>query len=93
MIGRTVSDRRLLAMGTTNGASLDIPGTDAVTVSNLLASPEDAAARLSKSCLRVFQGHGEECTLTRQLDVAAYGKHVEETGAEIWKCIRESARS
>jgi hypothetical protein len=89
MIARTVADRRLLAMRTTNAAVLDVPLAGAMSVSQLLAEPEVAAAHLSRVCVRVFRGKGAERTLARQLDIAAYGKQVEEAAPNIWAEIRK----
>lgn len=89
MVGRTINDRRLLAMRTTTAAVLDIPDAGSVSVSQLLAAPEEAAAHLSRVCLRVFKGEGTERTLARQLDVAAYGNQVEENAAQIWGEMRQ----
>ena len=91
MVGRKITDRRLLAMRTTATAILDIPDTGAVSVSQLLAAPEEAATHLSRQCLRVFRGEGSERTLARQLDVAAYGRQVEDNAAQIWEEIRQRA--
>jgi len=91
MVGRTITDRRLLAMRTMTAAVLDLPDTGATSVSRLLAAPEEAAAHLSRVCLRVFRGIGTERTLARQLDIAAYGKQVEESAAQIWGEIRQLA--
>jgi len=91
MIDRVANDRRLLAMRTTNTANLDIPGAGQVGVSELLESPENAAAQLSKLCFRVFKGEGAERTLARLLDVAAYGKQVEQRGTQIWQEIQKIA--
>jgi hypothetical protein len=62
-----------------------------VGVSELLESPENAAAQLSKLCFRVFKGEGAERTLARLLDVAAYGKQVEQRGTQIWQEIQKIA--
>lgn len=84
MVRRTVNDRRLLAMRTTASAVLDIPDTCGVSVSQLLEAPEEAATHLSRVCLRVFRGEGRHRTLARQLDIAAYGKNIEEVAPQIW---------
>jgi hypothetical protein len=88
IVGRTITDRRLLAMRTTATAMLDIPGVGALNVSQLVSDPEEAAAHLSRVCLRVFQGEGTHRTLARQLDVAAYGTRIEELGGQIWPEIQ-----
>ncbi len=88
IVGRTVSDRRLLAMRSTGASALDVPDVGAVKVSQLLESPEEAAAHLSRVCLRVFRGEGSTRTLARQLDIAAYGKQVEDKGEQIWKQLQ-----
>jgi hypothetical protein len=89
MVGRTVGDRRLLAMRTTTAAVVDVPDAGAISVSQLLTEPEAAAAHLSKVCVRVFRGEGFERTIARQLDIAAYGKQVEEAAPNIWAEIRQ----
>ncbi len=91
MAGRTVTDRRLLAMRMTTTAVLDIPDTGAVSVGQLLAAPEETATHLSRVCLRVFRGEGRLRTLARQLDIAAYGKQVEEYAVQMWQEIRQLA--
>jgi len=91
MVGRTVTDRRLLAMRTTATAALDVPGSGVLSVSQLLAAPEGSAAHLSRACLRVFKGEGTQRTLARQLDTAAHGRQVEEVAAQIWGEIRQLA--
>lgn len=84
IVGRTITDRQLLAMRTTGTAVLDVPDAGTLSVSRLLSVPEEAAAHLSRVCLRVFKGEGTLRTLARQLDIAAYGKQVEEAASRIW---------
>lgn len=85
MVARTgVTDRRLIAMRTTANAVVELPGSREITVGELLAAPEEAAAHLSRVCIRVFQGDTKHRSLARQVDVAAYGRQIEEIGESIW---------
>jgi hypothetical protein len=49
-----------------------------VSVSELLQNEAAASALLSKSCMHVFQGRGEERSIARDLDYIAYGRSVRE---------------
>jgi hypothetical protein len=93
ILGRTITDRRLLAMRTTASAVLEIPGPGAMSVLQVLRDPEEAAAHLSRVCLRVFKGEGTHRTLARQLDIAAYGTQIEELGSRIWGEMRRLANA
>lgn len=93
MVGRTQSDRRLVAMRTTGAAVVEIPEKGALPVAQLLGSPEETAGHLSRVCMRVFQGEGSSRGLARQLDVAAYGRQVEEAGPQIWAELKRLAGS
>jgi hypothetical protein len=85
MVARTsLTDRRLIAMRTTAQALIALPDSPETKVSDLLAAPEEAAAQLSRVCVRVFRGDTSHRSLARQLDVAAYGRQIEEIGDAVW---------
>lgn len=85
MVARTnIGDRRLIAMRTTANAVLEFPDAPDGRISDLLAAPEEAAARLSRICLRVFQGDTKYRSLARHVDVAAYGRQIEGISDAIW---------
>ena len=50
----------------------------------MLAAPEEAAAHLSRVCIQVFQGNTKHRSLARLIDVAAYGRQIEEIGENMW---------
>jgi len=85
MAARTnLPDRRLIAMRATANTLLTLPDAPEIKVSDVLAAPEEAAANLSRVCVHVFRGNTSYRSLARQLDVAAYGRQVEEVGAAAW---------
>ncbi len=81
---RNVMDRRLIAMRATGSAVVVVPDTTGFKMSDLLAAPEEAAAHLSRVCMRVFRGEKSHRGLARQLDIAAYGRQIEDIADAIW---------
>jgi hypothetical protein len=93
MVARTnIVDRRLIAMRTTTNALLELPDSQESRVSDLLAVPEEAASRLSRVCVHVFQGETKYRSLARHIDVAAYGRQIEGIGEGIWTELQKLAR-
>ena len=91
IVERTVVNRQLLAMRVSSNAILEIPDVGTINISKLLSVPEEAAAHLSRICFRVFKGEGNLRPLARQLDIAAYGKQIEERAPQIWEEIQHHA--
>jgi hypothetical protein len=94
MVARTnLADRRLIAMRTTGHAVLALPDPPEMKVLDLLAAPEEAAAQLSRICVRVFRGETSHRGLARQVDVAAYGRQIDEIGSAVWAELQRLASS
>lgn len=88
MIGRAKVEDKRLVVTKTSATSQIVVGNEIVTVGELMAKPERAAALLSRTCMRVFEGaKGEMRTIARQLDYLTYGSAIHETSSELTKAI------
>jgi hypothetical protein len=85
-----VNDRRLLAMRATSSMAIPLSAGEAVTVSQMLAAPDQAATQLSRVCMGVFDGNAALHFSARLLDVAAYGEQVAARKDGIWDEVRRS---
>jgi hypothetical protein len=84
MVANPSDDRRLAALQLSRRSTLEIPGEErTVAVKSLLARPPDAANYLSRVCMHVFQGEMRFRSLSRTLDIIAYGLDVERLGSSV----------
>jgi hypothetical protein len=56
---------------------ITVAGEPQVLAKELLEKPDQAAALLSKACMRVFQADSDHRAIARNLDYLAYGPHVQ----------------
>lgn len=80
-------DPILLAARQTPVSKVTIDGEPTVSVKDLLAKPEHAAALLSKSCMKVFEGKKDYRGIARNLDYLAYGPQIQLRGSRIAKGV------
>jgi hypothetical protein len=74
MIGEMgVTDTRLLAARISPASRLQFGGEPSIAVKDILDKPNQAAALVSKACMRVFQGDNDYRAIARNLDYIAYG--------------------
>ncbi len=78
-------DSRLAALRTTR-ASIELPDKAIISLKELLSSPQQATATLSKMCMLVFEGHKENKALCRDLEPVEKGlSDQQEVGRkEVW---------
>jgi hypothetical protein len=66
---------------------IECRGERPTTVSELLKDGDAASALLSRTCMRVFEGRGEERSAARDLDYITYGQSVCERSSSIAEAI------
>ena len=88
-----VSDVLLLAARTTATASISLPDNNRVTVKELLSRPDQAAKYLSEVCVRIFKGDKEYKSLSRNLDILAYGTQIFSKSENVSNAIANSRRN
>jgi len=76
-------DKRILALRTTSGASVELPDGTTTTIGALVEAPEQAASALSVACMAVFNGNKKLRTLCRRLDLLAYGTALTSRSSEV----------
>lgn len=84
-------DSRLGATRMLPSAAIGVPGEPSVTVQELMAAPERAAALLSKACMGAFankSGASGFRTLARTLDCYAYGPAIMARGRALGGALR-----
>lgn len=87
-----VSDVRLLAARTTATAAISLPDKNRVIVRDLLNRPEQAAKYLSDVCVRVFKGAKEYKSVSRNLDILAYGNQISSKSEDVANAIGDLRR-
>jgi len=88
----SVSDVRLLAARTTATAVISLPDKSRVTVRDLLNRPDQAAKYLSDVCVRIFKGEKEYKSVSRNLDILAYGNQIRSKSEDVANAIADSRR-
>lgn len=81
------SDPLILAARISPSTKIELNGEPPALVRDLIASPEQAAALLSKVCVNIFQGNSDQMSLARSLDYIAYGPAIKVRGAAIAKGV------
>jgi hypothetical protein len=81
------ADYRAVAARLGPGKLIECSGEQPVAVSGLLKNEDAASALLSRTCLRVFEGHREQRSIARDLDYIAYGRSVRERSQGLAKAI------
>ena len=81
------ADYRAVAARLGPGKLIECSGEQPVAVSELLKNEDAASALLSRTCVRVFEGHREQRSMARDLDYIAYGRSVRERSLGLAKAI------
>jgi len=88
MISKTKdTDARLVAARMSATSHVVIEGESQTVVRTILDKPDQAAALLSKACMRVFQGDNACRSVARNLDYIAYGPEIQRRAVQISKAV------
>jgi hypothetical protein len=85
-----VSDVRLLAARTTASTAISLPDKNIVIVNDLLSRPDQAAKYLSEVCVSIFKGNKVYKSLSRNLDIFAYGNQILSKSEDVANVIADS---
>jgi hypothetical protein len=92
MCEKASGDPRLVATRMRPTSAIEVPGEPAVTAAELMATPERAAALLSKACMGAFENRSDAAAyrrLARNLDCYAYGPAVMARGRALGGVLRK----
>ena len=81
------ADHRVVAARLSPKKTIQFSAAESLSVSDLLKSEDSTSALLSKICMRVFEGHGEERSLAKQLDYIAYGRLIQQRSRKLADAI------
>ena len=82
-------DCRLAALQLSPNTELAFADSQNVRVRELLESPQQASACLSKACMSVFNGDMTQRGICRQFDVLAYGTEFVQLEAQVLAALRK----
>jgi hypothetical protein len=80
-------DPRIIATRSTPTTQIGIHGESSKRVKDLLDNPEEAAAYLSRICMKIFEDQPQLRSVARILDYFAYGREVEKRSNQITKAM------
>ncbi|MDR3414084.1 MAG: ATP-binding protein [Formivibrio sp.] len=85
-------DRRITAIQELPNAELIFGDSETILIGELLKSPNQASACLSKACMAVFNGDMAQKTVCRQLDLITYGSEFAQMEESVLAALEKQIR-
>jgi hypothetical protein len=87
-----ICDRMIVALQESIKAEITFADSQTVCVAELLKSPQQASACLSKACMSVFSGDMTQRTVCRKFDILAYGAEFSQMEGQVLAALEKEIR-